>query len=393
VQVRRLRDSDLERAWELDRECFQAPEERRDEFLRTPPEELAGAFEGARLVALGRAIPLGQFFGGRRVAMGGVSSMATAPDRRGRGLAGRILRECLEIMRERGDALSALYPATTSLYRRHGWELAGSCVVRTLAPGALAALPEPRGVALRPGSLDEAGTLAGCYAELARRSDGFVDRSEARWGLLRRTWRGCRLYFAEDADGRARGYLVYRQIAGEHHSLGAPFRIQVEDHVALDRDALLALWRLLGSMASQVDRIVYRGTSEDPLLWLLPEQQHEALARVRWMTRVVDAARAVESRGFAPGLELEVGLALDDEVLEANRGPFVLRVSGGRGRLERGGGGALRLGAGAFASLYTGGAGAATLARVGLLEGGSERERADLGAAFAGPAPWMLDPF
>ena len=106
----------------------------------------------------------------------------------------------------------------------------------------------------------------------------------------------------------------------------------VDDAVATTRDAALALWRLLGSWASQAQQIIYRGTPEDPLLLLLPEQSLEVMAEVRWRTRMVDAAGAVEARGFPLGVEVEVHVALRDPELSDNDGRFVLSVSKGRPR-------------------------------------------------------------
>ena len=66
-------------------------------------------------------------------------------------------------------------------------------------------------------------------------------------------------------------------------------------------------------------------------------------------------------------------------------------MSKGEGRLEPGGEGRVAMGLGAFASLYSGWASCAALARTGLLRGGSQADRAALDAAFGGPSPWMLD--
>lgn len=142
-----------------------------------------------------------------------------------------------------------------------------------------------------------------------------------------------------------------------------------------------------------VDRVVYRASAEDPLLLLLPQQELGVVAEVRWMARMIDVARAVEARGFAPGLDLELHLALRDARLPANDGCFVLQVAKGRSRLEPGGRGTLCLDAASFASLYTGWADTGILARAGRLEGGSGEERAALDAAFAGPTPWLLEQF
>jgi predicted acetyltransferase len=393
VEIRSLRDGELEQAWELDRYAFNAPAEHRERFLRWDPARLVGAFDGGRLVAMTGVLGFGQFFGGRSVPMGGLSSVAVAPDRRGRGLAKEVIRAALHAMRERGEVISSLYPATTALYRGLGWEVAGTTLVRRVAPGALQSLPAPEGVRLRPGAAADHASLRACYGRLAPEVNGFVDRSEHWWGRIFDAWKDRRVYVADGEGGGVEGYLVYRQLPGEHSAFGGPWVIGVDDAVATTRDAALALWRMLGSWASQAHRVVYRGTAEDPLLLLLPEQSLEVMAEVRWMTRVVDAEGAVAARGFPPGVEAEVPLALRDPEVPGNEGRFVLTVSKGRGRLEPGGDGALDLDVGSFSALYSGWASTALLARAGRLAGGRAEDRAALDAAFGGPVPWMLDEF
>ena len=253
-------------------------------------------------MALTGGLDFGQFFGGRSVPMGGLSSVSVVPDRRGRGLAKEVIREVLRAMRERGEVISSLYPATTSLYRSLGWEVAGTTLVRRVAPATLQLLPAPDAGRLRPSGPDDLDALRACYGKLAQGVNGFVDRSENWWGRLAHAWKDRRVYVAEGDAGEVEGYLVYRQIDGEHSAFGGSWVLGVNEAVATTRDAALALWRLLGSWASQAQQIIYRGTAEDPLLLLLPEQSLEVMAEVRWMTRMVDAAGAVEARGFPPGL-------------------------------------------------------------------------------------------
>ena len=394
ADIRRLVASDLEAAWQLDREAFHVPEERRALYLETAdPNEYMGAFEGDELVAQSAALAMGQYFGGRAVQMGGLSSVATAPHARGRGYGKAVVRACLERMRERGDAISSLHPATTALYRRLGWEVAGACAIRKASPRAFSALPEARGVRVRRLPAGDVEAARRCYSGLAAQVNGFVERGARTWQGLARRWRESFGFVAEDGDGAPVGYLVYRQFPGEYGALGGPFGILVEDHAATTPDAARALWRMLGSWSTQVEQVLYRGSPEDPLLLVLPQQELRTLAEIRWMTRMVDVTRAVAARGFPPGLEVEVPLALGDALLGDNDGRFVLQVTDGKGRLQPGGHGSVSMDVGAFASLYTGWASTGVLARSGRLEGGSPDERARLDAAFAGPTPWMLEEF
>jgi predicted acetyltransferase len=155
----------------------------------------------------------------------------------------------------------------------------------------------------------------------------------------------------------------------------------------------VALWRVVGSSASQVAEVTFQGAPQDPLFLLLPEQDIRTRFDIQWMLRLVDAPGAIAARGFLPGVEIDVDVALRDRHCPWNDGRWRLVVSGGHGRLEPGGTGAVRVGVGPFASLYSGWCGASTLARTGLLTASSSRAVAALDAAFAGPTPWMPDFF
>jgi predicted acetyltransferase len=394
MELRALREEDLERAWELSRDAFHAPLDYREGFFRvTDPTRFVGAFDGDRLVALAGAHGLGQYFGARSVPMGGLASVSVAPDWRGRGVARRVIEQVIRAMAERGDLVSSLFPAMTHIYRSLGWELGGSTQWRKLTPDSLAALPRPEAGRLRPWTTGDVEAMRRVYDGFARSVDGCLDRPDRLWSAKAERWQECTVYVAESAGGAIEGYLVYRQIDGEYSGLGGPFGLVVDEIVSASRDAALGLWRLIGSWSGQVDQILYRSTPEEPLFLLLPEQGAETLAEIRWMTRLIDARGAVAARGFRPGAEGQVSLALRDPLLPDNEGDFVLSLKGGEGCLEPGGEGAVRLEIGGFSSLYTGWATTATLARAGLLAGGTQEQRALLDAAFAGPTPWMLDEF
>ncbi len=391
MEIRSLRAADMEQAWELDREAFNSPGDRKDHFLRWEPERLVGAFDAGRLVALSGALPFGQYFGGRAVPMGGLSSVAVATDRRGEGLAKRVVEPCLHAMRERGEVISSLLPATTELYRRLGWEVAGGLAWRSLAPRQLQTLPAPSRARARPASDRDFPAIRACYERLARDVNGLLDRPDGWWWFHEHDDGERRIYVAEDRDGSLSGYVAYRPRPGEHP--GGPFRLALADLVWHTRDAALALWRLLGSSSSQVDRILYRGAVEDPAALLLPEQDASVLVDIRWMTRIIDVEGAVAARGFPLGLDARVALEVEDPQLPENGGRFLLHVEKGTGRLERGGPGGIALDVGALSSLYTGWATSSVLARAGRLRGGSAEDRARLDAAFAGPTPWLMDEF
>jgi predicted N-acetyltransferase YhbS len=84
-----------------------------------------GAFDGDRPAGAAVFHDMRQWWCGRAVPMAGVAAVMVAPEDRSRGIGRRLMTVVLDEMAARGYPLSALYPATTPLYRSLGWELAG----------------------------------------------------------------------------------------------------------------------------------------------------------------------------------------------------------------------------------------------------------------------------
>ena len=394
-EIRLLTQGDLEQAFRLDQQAFDTPEKHRDLWMkRALPERTHGAFADGRLVATTHVHAFGQFFGGRSVPMGGVGGVAVAPEHRGKGLARRIMTEALQAMRARGEVISALFPATTTLYRGVGYELAGAAVWHQVSPRALR---EQRGAnaleTRRVEKGDDPTGMRGCYERVAPEINGWLDRGDRHWQSLWEWWHaGHYVYACENPGGEVEGYLVYRHEPTPPGARG-DYGVRVAQIVAATPEGLRAVWWTLASSASLVDAVTFTASPEDALLLLMPEQHISVRGQVRWLLRIVDAQAAVALRGYPPSLEIEAPLTVEDAILADNTGAWTLRVADGEGRLESGGRGGPRLGIGALSSLYTGWASTATLLRAGLLEGGSAAQLRALDAAFAGPTPWMMDEF
>ncbi len=72
------------------------------------------------------AVPTGHYFGGRVVPSRAVCAVATAPEARGEGIAGRLLTATLQDLAREGVAVASLFPSTRTLYRSVGFEPAGT---------------------------------------------------------------------------------------------------------------------------------------------------------------------------------------------------------------------------------------------------------------------------
>lgn len=359
-----------------------------------PDERRVVALDDGRLVGHAGAWPFQQTFGGRPVASGGVGAVIVEGTHRGQGIAGRLLAALLDRMRDQGDVISTLYPATVGPYRRWGWEVAGVRVPRTIPTRALTALPAPdRPATIRPARPDELDTLMALHRRVvATETGGATGEPWLRRILVPDEDDGDELHVAE-RDGEVVGFLMHSRSApsGQDHS---SFDFQVQQLVAADRDAELALWRFVGSAWSVGGLTRFISQPADPLLHDLPEIDVRNVPHVEhWMTRILDAPGAIAARGYPPGLDVTVELDLADDRVAANHGRFVLEVAGGAGRLTAGGAGRVAIDVRHLAPLYTGYTPAPVLARRGALRGATAADVEALQWAFAGPTPWLRDYF
>jgi predicted acetyltransferase len=381
-------DDELPRIALLLSQAFGGTVEASLEWLRMGgPENVRVLRTADRSDAAMLRIPMGQYFGGRSVPMLGIAGVAVAPEARGRGLARQLMQNVLHELYADGWPISCLFASTQSLYRQVGYEQAGYRFQIRL-PLAHIDVRE-RELAVIP--LDEGrwGDVERCYRDFASRCDGWLDRGPYIWSRVREfrgePYRG----FGIEAEGRLEGYVFLTQ---RRRPDGGRQELLLSDIAFSSARAGRRLLGFLSDYAMVGEDVVFSGGPHHSLLWLLGQQRYNVTLKDYWMLRVVNVAAAVQARGYSRSVSAEVPLHIDDDLIEANVGPHVLRVHDGRGRLEPGGSGGIRLGAAAFAALWSGFASPAQLALLGCIRG-PEEQLAALAAVFAGPAPSMADMF
>jgi predicted acetyltransferase len=93
-------------------------------YLKDPsyrPEHSWMAEQDGRLLAHLRVFDRKIWVGGPELRVAGVGNVITAPDQRGRGHAGGVLRAMLDEIPAEGFAYSLLRAYQPILYERHGW--------------------------------------------------------------------------------------------------------------------------------------------------------------------------------------------------------------------------------------------------------------------------------
>ncbi|MEJ7774303.1 MAG: GNAT family N-acetyltransferase [Nocardioidaceae bacterium] len=386
MQTRSLDPADVGRAYDIRSRAFGplAPEARpgweASVHKAVDERRTIAVYDDGLLVGRAMIWAFQQYWGGRPVAMAGVAGVVVSPEYRGRGVGGALMDGVIERGRELGFPVSALYPATVPVYRRRGWEMAGVQARYTIQTGLLREL---RGgsVAVREAGPADAQTMqdltAAAYAAGSLNGPRVFPASELTDDLEDH---GVFAYLADD------GFVVYGWDGKE---------LVVYQLVARSSETARALWAVVGSGSSVSPQVHAYLAPDDPLHQLLGESVVEEVRQTRWMLRLLDLSAAVVGRGFAPGVDLDVPIAVHDAQVPSNCLTGRLRVADGRGELVADGptgADAVRLTANGIAALYAG-TSMASLTTAGVASGGSAEDHARLDAAFVGRPAYLLDYF
>jgi predicted acetyltransferase len=380
-------DAEYARFAEILCECFCSPMERRaGDRERVGEDNMLLVRRGGEVIGGLFLLPFGQWFGGKVIPTIGIAAVGIAPEHRGSGAARALMDEAVRETRRRGAPLSALYPATHTLYRKSGYELAGSYNTIIMDPPRIPAMD--RTLTMRAADKSELPIMQELYARVSAEHDGWLERSPLAWQRIVDPWDNApRIQFILDGDEPV-GYCCYRTEKHDVHDQTITF----VDLITTTRAATQRLLTFIADHRSLVQKAIWHGPANDSLIMALPERCYTVEVMVDWMLRIVDVEQALTQRGYAPGLSAEVHFQIVDDVLNENEGNWVLHVASGAGKLERGGEGHLRCHAGGLAPLFTGFMAPSQLVRAGLLAGDPEHLRA-AAPIFATGQPNMVDLF
>jgi predicted acetyltransferase len=296
-------------------------------------------------------LPMGQWFGGRRVAMTGVG------------------------------------PAVQRLYHQVGYGPGGTYGLWDIAT---AQIPEQcSSLELYPIALDPQQLLkADRQQPWGQTYSGHLDRHPFLWQRLVNSGEGDSFAYSLGSGQSPQGYVIYRQSRDRNGQT----TLTIQAWAAASQRAIASLWTFFAQHRSQIDRIQWTGGVVDPLAMALPEQRASLRSITQWMTRIVTVEAALTQRGYPHGVAAELHLDIQDPLVMANQGRFVLTVGEGKGQITPGGRGDLVVSIDALATLFTGLRSAQTLRVLGLID--ATPEAATLATAlFAVDSPWMADFF
>jgi predicted acetyltransferase len=365
-----------------------------DRSSSLPLHDMRCVYEDGDLVATSGERHFTQRFGGRELAMSGIWGVATLPEHRGRGHASAAVIELLREARERGDPLTALYPAVLQPYRMLGYALAGSFVTHEIQLDDLPRYREALGTVEVYDPDRDFDDIRTCYRRVIAPHNGPIDCQDPGWWTDRILghWQRDQVHrvVVVRGDDGVDGYASFVQ---EPHEgvLDIAFRLACRHLIATTPDAYRSLLAYVRGFGGVGQALRFTGRPDDPLSHVVEVQRVAIESSYRWMLRLLNVATALEQRGYPP-VSGEIVFAVDDPHFEANRGPWRLVATDGAVSVEPAAGAVTTIDIRALSAMYTGFLAPSDAVRLGWLPP-DDRVVPMLTALFSGPAPFMLDFF
>jgi predicted acetyltransferase len=385
-------------------------------FLRRPPAErkdqeayrrfLAGAErlgvrDGDDLIGVSAALPSAITVpGGAALPCSCITWVAVLPTHRRRGVLRSMMNKHLDAAGAADRPLAALWASEAAIYGRFGFGAGAATTgveLDTSRPLPLRVAPNPE----PPRLVEPAGAAAviGPIYERLRRP-GMLTRTAAWWNE-QTLYTGDEWADKELTDARVviigdAGYAIYRTRPGDDDE-DRPGAIEVQELIAEDAATEAALWSFLASIDLTRSLRAWNRPTDDLLPLLLADAdraKRTATFTTLWI-RVVDIAKAMARRTWAADVDLS--LAVTDELVPDNAGTWRLQARGGTAaliRLDAGAAPDLALDIRELGTAYLGGTPVAHLVAAGLVTEHAPGAAIALDAALRTPwAPFLGDEF
>lgn len=321
-----------------------APEEKQKfkEFLISkqqddPAVEFFGLFRDQKLVAGMRIHYYEMNLHSKRCEIGGVGLVAVDLLHKKEHAAKELIEQFLQLFKEKGVHLVALYPFRPDFYKKMGFGFGSNKHQYLLEPTSF-----PKGTTkehLYDANEEDAELLQACYNRYAENKHGMIYKTEFELNILFKNKDHRIIAFKKDE--KIQGYLVFtfRKQSETNFMLN---NLIIKEWVYETPEALLELSTFLNSQADQVSRVEWNTQDENIRFLvmdarngsteLIPSVYHpSSTSGIGLMYRIIDVKGFIQQLNqqhfYAPDFRWK--LTVKDSFFPGNQGEYVLQLKQG----------------------------------------------------------------
>lgn len=393
LSVRRLEPEDAEAARRLGMEAFGVPSNppTSPATIDQPGMSWYGAFESDQLAGQLIDREYDAYFGGVPLPMCGVAGVTVTAEHRGQGILTPLFASVLRNAKQRGALISALFPSAPRIYRKFGYETVAEYARVEIPSRIVAEVPRPTTIQTRRASAADFDAIRAIYDTWAIEQNGPLSRRGVSFTVTAEEFIASftGVTVAVDAKGRICGFVSWDRGQG----IGDGASINVSDLLAVSGDAYRALLSVIGSFASVTASLKIDTSGDDLARLFLPSAQWKVIESYPYMLKILDVAKALASRRYAPSLRTNLRFRVEGDFLTENNRAYELTVKEGRATCLEADHADRTFTPQGLALLFAGAQSCANLRLAGQLVGGEVGQDLDWDALFGGRQPHIRDYF
>ncbi len=321
MSIRLLTESDLPRLVDLRQLSFLDHSDLDDSVMRAHHvarlPHTWGHFDGPTLTSAAVVHDFEMYLAGKRVPVGGLASVLSAPETRRRGYVRALLHALLGDLRDKGTGWMLAYPFDPRFYARYGFASVPTGTETVCSAEELFQGPSPDAALL---SEDPERVLGPIYDSWAKGYSLALCREKGSRTTWARILKGKICYVLEDA------YAVF-----ELEHTGRSQTLTLHDYAFSSPAGRDALFRFIGSFHGQVTHIRLHLPSDEPLAFDLRQREED----VPLQARIADITAALTP--LTSTREEAVTVRVLDTFCDWNDGTFKLTLGSSGTVVERSG--------------------------------------------------------
>ncbi|WHX25420.1 GNAT family N-acetyltransferase [Virgibacillus halodenitrificans] len=313
--IQTLSRKNYEEIFALSQFAFQyklSPEEMEKKKAEADRHTIWGWMDEDKIAAKLHLIPLSCYINGKEFPMGGISSVATWPEYRRKGMVKHLLHHALTEMKRNGQIISYLHPFSFAFYRRFGWEHAFTEQHYSIPIEKLKKKWETSGYVRR--IKPDISLLHELYSKYAIQWNGMLARDE-KWWEQRVLKDDVHIAVAYEENGLASGYIMYEVKENT---------VKVKELVHNSLNAQKLLLHFIGNHDSMAEKVTMIVPEDNHLPLLLDEPRFEQKTAPYFMARIVDVAAFLKTYPFTG--EGEITITVDDSFFPENTGTYHVTI-------------------------------------------------------------------
>ncbi|ADU29066.1 GNAT family N-acetyltransferase [Evansella cellulosilytica] len=267
------------------------------------------------VVSKATILPLHTYIHGIAMPMGGISGVATWPEYRRKGYVKKLLFHSLKEMKDNGQLLSFLYPASIPFYRQFGWELFSDTQTVTLTREQLPIIRDVKGVVRRVEK--DYSVIHHVYHTWAKKYNGTLVRTEDWWKtfILRSKKHTLAVYYNTSCE--VKGYMLYH-VKNE--------TMTIEEIIWINSEARDGLFSFIANHDSMIKQVKITTTADGGIPFVLPDPKVERELRSYFMARIVDVKSFLKAYPFEKNENIEpLIFHVSDEFCPWNDGTYFIK--------------------------------------------------------------------